>query len=91
MNTWEDRMRGRPPVAPLLELLEVCWRMLGPSQRVLECGIYRTAAGLEVRVGYGVDDLLYSMHLPHLEAARVKAVVLRQAVVDKGGFAELPV
>ena len=57
MVTWDDRMTPRPPREPRLDLLETCWRFLGPSRRVFECGIYRTDVGLELRAGYGPDDL----------------------------------
>jgi hypothetical protein len=30
-------------------LIEMLWRVLGPSNKAIVCGIYRTAAGLEAR------------------------------------------
>jgi hypothetical protein len=53
-------MTPRPKAEPRLELLEMCWRVVGSSQRVIECGIYRTDIGLDVRVGYSIEDLLRS-------------------------------
>jgi hypothetical protein len=37
---------------------------------VVECGIYRTDAGLEVRCGYGADDLVRSEFAIELRTAR---------------------
>jgi hypothetical protein len=78
--------------APQLELIEPCWQMrsLQKSTRILECGIYRTAAGLEVRTGYAPDHLLRSQVASDMvETARDIAEAWRQAVVEKGGFEEL--
>jgi hypothetical protein len=52
-----DNVRGekprQPPAVPVLALLETCWRLAGPSGRVISCGIYRTEApGVEVRAGF---------------------------------------
>ena len=88
MSTWEERFRKRQVREPLLELLEVRWRMKGPSRRVLECGIYRTDAGLEVRAGYG-EDLLQSQVAGEIDTGRELAEAWRQAVIAKGGFEEL--
>ena len=92
MPTWQERMTPRPPREPRLELVELCWRMRSQQKatRILECGIYRTDAGLEVRAGYGVQDLLYSVVVMNVDRGRARAGELRQAVVDKGGFEELP-
>ena len=67
-------------------LLEASWRMKGPSGRVLECGIHRHVAGVEVRCGYGEDDLLRSQTAPEIGTARDIAEQWRQAVLAKGGF-----
>lgn len=88
MDQWEARMTRRPDPAPRLELLETPWQLCSPSRRILGCGIYRTDTGIEVRVGYHVDDVLYSQLLPEIESAREKAAELRAAVVAKGGFTE---
>ena len=92
MSSWEDRMTPRPPREPRLELLEQCWHMRTPTGRVLSCGIYGTdAPGVEVRVGYGPDDLLRSQVAIEIGAAREIAAEWRQAVADKGGFTEVAV
>jgi hypothetical protein len=79
--------------APALDLVETCWRMKGPSGRVFACAIYRDAAapGLEVRCGYGEDDLLRSQRTPEIGAARELAEQWRQAVLAKGGCEEIQV
>jgi hypothetical protein len=71
--------------APRLERLETCWRMRSPSGR-----IYRDdAPGLEVRAGYGEEDPLRSQRAVEIGSARELAEAWRQAVLAKGGFAEL--
>jgi hypothetical protein len=89
MNTWEERMTRRPVPEPRLELLETCWQFVGPSKRTLTCGIYGTDAGLEVRVGYGADDLLYSQRVVDQALASEIAAQLRKTVIEKGGFTEV--
>lgn len=93
MPTWDEMMTRRPPPEPRLDIVEVCWRMRSRQnpRRVLECGVYRTDAGLEVRAGYMPDDLLYSVLVIDIRIGRERAAGLRQAVVDKGGFEELTI
>ncbi len=76
----------------LAELVELSWRMrsLQKATRILDCGIYRTATGLDVRAGYGLEDLFQSELFTEIEAARDYAEGLRQTVIAKGGFEELP-
>jgi hypothetical protein len=78
---------------PRLDLLETCWQMrsLQKATRILQCGIYRTAAGLEVRAGYVPDDLLQSQLARDIDTAREIAEAWRLAVVAKGGFTELSI
>jgi len=82
------RSAGDDTAVPM-ELVEICWRMrsLQKSTRVLECGMFRTEApGLEVRCGYGEDDLLRSQRTAEIGSARELAEQWRQAVLAKGGF-----
>ena len=74
-----------------LELLETYWRFRGPSGRVLDCSVYQTNAGLEVRAGYGLGDVLYLMRAIDEADARERAARLREAVIDAEGFTELAV
>jgi hypothetical protein len=72
---------------PSARLVEICWRLRGPSSKVLECGIYSDAApGPEVRCGYGEDDLLRSQRTADIGTARDIAEEWRQAVIAKGGL-----
>jgi hypothetical protein len=53
-------------------------------------GVYRDdAPGLEVRVGYGENDLLRSQRTADLSVARSVATTWRAAVLAKGGFTGL--
>ncbi len=61
------------------------------ATRILDCGIYRTDGGLEVRAGYGRDDLLYSMWITDVANGRALAASLHRTVRDKGGFEDLPI
>ena len=58
-------------------------------QASCQCGIYNTAAGLEVLCGYSEDDLLRSELAPEIAMAREIAERWRQAVIGKGGFFEV--
>lgn len=89
MPTWEQRFSKREPGDAPLTLVETSWRMTGPSGRVLDCGVYRIASGLEVRCGYGPDDLLRSQYAVEIGTARDIAEQWRRAVIAKGGFDEV--
>ncbi len=89
-NTWDERMTPRPNREPRLDLIEVCWRVVGPSTKIIECGIYRTDAGLEVRCGYSVEHLLRSEFATGIDIARDIASAWKDAVIEKGSFTELP-
>ena len=66
-----------------------CWRFVGPSQRVLECGVYRVATGLEVRAGYSAEDIVRTQLMPDIGTARAFAAAWRQALIDTGRFTEV--
>jgi hypothetical protein len=82
-------MTPRPKREPRLDLIEVCWRVVGPSANVIECGIYRTDVGLEVRAGYSLDNLLRSEFTTDIEFARHVATIWKEAAIEKG-FTEIP-
>ena len=63
--------------------------MVGPSTHVIECGIYRTEVGLEVRCGYSVEHLLRSEFATDIDIARDIAATWKDAVMEKGRFTEL--
>jgi hypothetical protein len=67
----------------------MCWRMRAPSGKVLTCGVYRTAAGFEARMGYG-EQLVASHFSRDVEIARENAEGFRQAMLLNPKFEELP-
>lgn len=88
-----------PPHELGLELVETCWRMRSreKADRVLECAIYATAIGLELRAGYGPDDLLKSQTFvdgANVESADLRARAVaeqwRKQVIATQGFEQLP-
>lgn len=85
-GTWEERMTPRPKPEPRLDLIEVCWRVVGPSQHVAECGIYRTDVGLDVRVSYSesVVHSIQSQFAVEIGAAREIADAWKSSATDKG-------
>lgn len=90
--TWDERMGPRPPdPEPRLELVRLFWRALGPSNRPLECALYRTDAGLEVRAGYGELDLVHSQHVADESEGAALATKWLAAIHAKGGFIDLPI
>jgi hypothetical protein len=71
-------------------LVEMLWRVVGPSGKPIVCGVYETAAGLEVRNHYdeSVDALIRSERAADINIARDIATSWRAAVIEKG-FTEL--
>src|SRR5262245_696443 len=88
MPTWEERFAKREIPAPAISLIETCWRMTAPSGRVLGCAICRVETGIEVHCGYD-RDLLRSQLVRDIDSAPDMAEQWRQAVIAKGGFAEI--
>ena len=57
-----------------LELLEVRWRVVGPSRRVVTCAVYRPKGpGVFVRAGYSVDHFHYTRRVADVHDARMVA------------------
>jgi hypothetical protein len=56
---------------------------------VFACGVYRTAAGLEVRAGYGELELIHSKMVASIDDGRELAAQWKRAVIDKGSFIEV--
>jgi hypothetical protein len=81
---------GRRQEPPKLELLEMLWRVVGPSGKAIVCGAYETAAGIEARCHYetSVDALIRSEHATSIDIARDVAAAWKQAAIEKG-FTEL--
>jgi hypothetical protein len=76
---------------PKLDLVEMFWRIVGPSGKPIVCGIYETSAGLEVRchLAESVDALVRSERVPDVDVARDVAAAWKYAAVAKG-FSEVP-
>jgi hypothetical protein len=68
----------------------VRWRFSEKNTgRVLECGIYRTHDGLQVRSGFGPTEVLRVEHAAFVWSARLTASAWKQAVIDNGRFEEM--
>lgn len=73
-------------------IIEVCWRLREPSGQILECRIYQTDVGLEVRAEYGPRVLRWSALAGELESARTRAHQWRRMMLRAGsGFEDLPI
>jgi hypothetical protein len=75
--------------APQPDLLRLFWKMQAPSGKVLSCGLYSTAAGLEVRCDYGGDDLIRSQFAADPGTAGEVAAAWKMTALSKAGFLEL--
>jgi hypothetical protein len=76
------------PAAPTL--LEVCWRIRTPNNKVVTCAIVSDEApGLDVRAFFTEDDLLRSHRAAELADAREIAERWKLAVLLKRGFVEI--
>jgi hypothetical protein len=77
-----------PPLEPKT-FRQQCWRMVGPSNKVLSCHIVRIQTGLEVRMGYSDDDVLRTQLTPDLGTARAVAGEMKAIVCAMGSFLDL--
>ena len=84
----DHRPKAAAPEARL-ELLELCWQVVGPSRKILSCGVYRTEVGLELRCGYDELDLFRSERVPDVAVGRLAAAGWKALVLEQGGFTEL--
>jgi hypothetical protein len=81
--------KGRHREPPVPVLIEQCWRVIGPSQRVIVCGIYESVAGrVEVRCHWSesFDALIRSEVASDIDIALDVAAAWKQAAIDKGFF-----
>ena len=87
-----NNVRGTPPPKPeppAAHVVEACWRFTSPTGRTITCLVVSDdAPGLEVRCGYGDEDLLRSQRSTEIGSARELAEEWRQAVLAKGSFRE---
>jgi hypothetical protein len=87
---YADEELGTRRDTPAPELLETCWRMRGPSGKIVSCGISQTTdPGVEVQVAYPGDDVLRRQATKNMDGARKLAEDWKQFVLAKGGFEEL--
>jgi hypothetical protein len=72
----------------MLQLLKICWQVIGPTGRPICCGIYvDDRPGVEVRVGYTLSDIVKARRMADAETAERVAEQWRlTALAD--GFAE---
>ena len=94
------KQQPTPPAGdPGLELVETCWRMRNreKADSILECAIYATAMGLELRAGYGPDEPLKSqlfVDAANAESADLRARAVaeqwRKQMIATLGFEQLP-
>jgi hypothetical protein len=86
MSDWQRHDHEPAPRLdpPAPKLLEMCWRMLGPSNKPIECGIYVQSFGFDLRAGYGGDDVIRTQWVQTVDEGRELAAEWRQASVDKG-------
>ena len=86
-----DRRSGDKPGPPPPKLLEVRWRIRGPSREVVECGIYKVnAPGVELRAAYGDGTLVRTRRIANIESARLAAAEWLEAILEKGNCKKLP-
>jgi hypothetical protein len=67
-------------------LIEMFWRVVGPSGKPIVCGVYETSAGLEVRchLSESIDALIRSERVTDIDIARDIATAWKQAAIEKG-------
>ena len=86
-RTWHRSiMTLRRPAEPRVQLLEPCWRVVAPGHQVLECGIYQTDAGLEVREvrnASGVNRVRRE-RAAFIGSARMIAAAWHTAAIEQG-------
>jgi hypothetical protein len=77
---------GRHSEPPTLELIEMLWRVVGPSGKEIVCGVYRVETGLEVRChsAESIDTLIRSERATDIDIARDIAAAWKRVAMDKG-------
>ena len=86
MSDRDDRLRGGP-----LILVERVWRMRNlQTSRILDCAIYQTVIGLQVRAAYNPRDVLYVKTVDTVDQGRQLALELRASISRTAAFEKLP-
>jgi hypothetical protein len=77
---------GRDSDPPSPDLVEILWRVVGPSGKPIVCGIFRDTVGLQVFCHYAesIEALIRSERVSHMDIARDVAAAWKRAAVDKG-------
>lgn len=74
----------------MLQLLKICWRVVGLTGKPIVCGIYiDDRPGVELRVGYTLSDILRAQRMSDADTAQHVAEQWRLTTLANG-FAELP-
>ena len=74
----------------MLQLLRICWRVIGLTGKPIVCGIYiDDRPGVELRVGYTLGDILKAQRMSDADTAQHVAEQWRLTTLANG-FAELP-
>jgi len=95
MDDWVPGKSDHDWAAPQSEpadqtLLETCWRIRTPSERIIVCGIYQDAApGFVLRAMFEHGEILRHSRTPHMEEARLRAAEWLDAIRSTTGFEEL--
>ena len=75
---------GEP--VPVESLVEIRWRVRGPSENVIACGIYYQASGVELRAWFGDGEIVRSQLITQITEARLLAGEWLDAMLEQGGF-----
>ena len=74
-----------PPLDQTPAFRKLCWRFVGPSNRILRCEIVAVATGWEVHASYEGDaDPIRTQLVVSIGAGRIVAVRWREAVEAMG-------
>ena len=74
--------------AARLDLVTVHWRLRSRRGRLVECALYRTEAGLELRCGFSLDDVLFTQLVRNEAIGAMLATDWKTAVLSTGKFTE---
>jgi hypothetical protein len=73
----------------MLQLLKICWRVVGLTGKPIVCGIYTDdRPGVELRVGYTLSDVLKAQRIANVETAEQMAEQWRRTALADG-FADM--
>lgn len=78
--------------AAMLQLLKICWCVVGPTGKPIVCGMYLDdRPGVELRVGYTLSDIVKVQRLVNADTAEQVAEEWRLTALANGfGPANVP-